>query len=78
MKFVPKKPRYTIPTSQIGAVVYAEKKAIGIQFVDPDGGHIFVTIPGAAVTELAAALTKALADNPEAKAWGPAPYAAAG
>jgi len=78
MKFVPKSPRYTIPTSQIGAVVYAERKAIGIQFVDPDGGQIFVTIPGAAVADLAASLNKAVSDHPEAKAWPPAPYAAGG
>ncbi len=74
MTFVPKAPRYVIPTSQISAVVYAEKKAIGIQFVDPEGGHIFITIPGAMVPALAASLTKAAKDNPDASAWPPAPY----
>ena len=77
MTFVPKTPRYVIPTSQIAAVVYAEKKAIGIQFVDPEGGHIFITIPGAIVPQLAASLTKAVQDNPEASAWPSAPYSTA-
>ncbi|MCW5773798.1 MAG: hypothetical protein KIT16_19305 [Rhodospirillaceae bacterium] len=72
--FRPKTPRYTIPTRQIGAVAYPDKKAVGIQFVDPEGGHIFVTIPGALVPQLADALKKAVEKNPEALKWEPAPY----
>ena len=76
MNFAPKPPRYTIPTGTIGAVLYPEKKAVGIQFVDPDGGHIFVTIPGALVPALAASLAKLAQDHPEIAAWQSAPYAA--
>ncbi|MGH7002514.1 MAG: hypothetical protein ACREIP_01060 [Alphaproteobacteria bacterium] len=56
-------------------MVYPEKKAVGVQFVDPEGGHIFITIPGAMLPLLAAALNKIAEDNPEVSAWQPAPYA---
>jgi hypothetical protein len=75
MAFAPKPPKYTIPTKEIGVVCYPERKAVGLQFADPEGNHIFITIPGAMLTELAAALSKAAADNPGAAAWPPAPYA---
>ncbi len=76
MAFVPKPPKYTIPTREIGVVCYPERKAVGLQFADPEGNHIFITIPGATLTALAAALDKAAADNPAAAAWPPAPYSA--
>ena len=75
MKFIPKPPRYTIPTTQIAAVTYTDKKAVGIQFVDPEGGHIFITIPGALVPQLAESLQKVAKENPDLSAWAPAPYA---
>jgi hypothetical protein len=76
MAFAPKAPKFTIPTREIGAVCYPDKKAVGIQFADPEGGHIFVTIPGAMLTVLAEALKKTAEAHPEALAWPPAPYAA--
>lgn len=76
MAFVPKPPKYTIPTREIGVVCYPEQKAVGLQFADPEGNHIFITVPGAALTTLADALKKAAADNPGAAAWPPAPYSA--
>ena len=75
MAFAPKPPKYTIPTKEIGVVCYPERKAVGLQFADPEGNHIFITIPGAMLTELADALKKA-AENPGAATWPPAPYAA--
>lgn len=72
--FRPKTPRYTIPTKEIGAVVYRDKKAVGIQFVDPEGGHIFVTIPGALVPLLAKELKAVAEAEPDLQAWQPAPY----
>jgi hypothetical protein len=77
MAFTPKPPKFTIPTLSIGAVCYPEKKAVGVQFIDPDGGHVFVSFPGALLRELAAALVKAADEHPEANAWPPAPYARA-
>jgi hypothetical protein len=77
MSFTPKPPKYTIPTRAIGAVCYPEQRAVGVQFVDPDGGHVFVTIPGALVLQLAEALRRTAEQHPEALAWPPAPYAAA-
>ena len=47
MAFAPKPPKFTIPTREIGVVCYPEQKAVGLQFADPEGNHIFVTIPGA-------------------------------
>jgi hypothetical protein len=76
MAFAPKPPKYTIPTKEIGVVCYPERKAVGLQFADPEGNHIFITIPGAMLGELADALKKAAADNPTAPTWPPAPYAA--
>jgi hypothetical protein len=76
MAFVPKSPKFTIPTREIGVVCYPEQKAVGLQFADPEGNHIFITIPGARLAELADALRKAAADNPDAPSWPPAPYAA--
>ncbi len=76
MAFVPKPPKYTIPTREIGVVCHPERKAVGIQFADPEGNHIFVTFPGAMLAALVEALTKTAADNPDAHAWPPAPYAA--
>lgn len=76
MAFVPKPPKYTIPTREIGVVCYPERKAVGLQFADPEGNHIFITIPGAMLASLAEALKKAGADNPGAASWPPAPYAA--
>ena len=78
MAFVPKTPKFTIPTREIGVVCYPEQKAVGIQFADPEGNHIFITIPGAKIAELADALRKTAADNPDAPSWPPAPYAARG
>jgi len=78
MAFVPKTPKYTIPTREIGVVCYPERKAVGLQFADPEGNHIFVTIPGDKIAELADALRKTAADNPGAASWPPAPYAARG
>ncbi len=76
MAFVPKPPKYTIPTREIGVVCYPERKAVGLQFADPEGNHIFITLPGSALTALADSIKKALADNPGAAAWPPAPYSA--
>ncbi len=76
MAFVPKPPKYTIPTREIGVVCYPERKAVGLQFADPEGNHIFITIPGAALTKLADALKKTAADNPAIASWPPAPYSA--
>jgi len=78
MAFVPKPPKFTIPTREIGVVCYPEQKAVGLQFADPEGNHIFITIPGAKIAELAEALKKVGAENPEAPSWPPAPYAARG
>ena len=76
MAFAPKLPKFTIPTREIGVVCYPDQKAVGIQFADPEGGHIFITIPGAMLPELAAALKKIGDERPEALAWPPAPYQA--
>jgi hypothetical protein len=76
MAFAPKLPKYTIPTKEIGVVCYPDRKAVGIQFADPEGNHIFVTIPGEMVGTLADALNKVRADHPESPAWPPAPYQA--
>jgi hypothetical protein len=76
MAFVPKTPKYTIPTREIGVVCYPEQKGIGIQFADPEGGHIFITIPGAMVPVLAEALKQTAERYPVALTWPPAPYAA--
>jgi len=76
MAFVPKTPKFTIPTREIGVVCYPEQKAVGIQFADPEGSHIFVTIPGAMLATLADALIKVGTDNPDAPSWHPAPYQA--
>jgi hypothetical protein len=76
MAFAPKLPKYTIPTKEIGIVCYPDRKAVGIQFADPEGNHIFITIPGAMVATLADALNKVGAENPDAPNWPPAPYQA--
>jgi hypothetical protein len=76
MAFVPKPPKYTIPTREIGVVCYPEQKAVGLQFADPEGNHIFITMPGAMLATLSDALKKTAADHPAATAWAPAPYAA--
>ena len=76
--FAPKPPKYTIPTREIGVVCHPERKAVGVQFADPEGNHIFITIPGAQLTVLAEALRKAAAENPDSADWPPAPYAAGG
>jgi len=76
MAFVPKLPKFTIPTREIGVVCYPEQKAVGLQFADPEGNHIFITIPGAMLATLSDALKKVGADNPGAAAWPPAPYSA--
>jgi hypothetical protein len=76
MAFAPKPPKFTIPTREIGVVCYPERKAVGLQFADPEGNHIFITIPGAKLSELAEALKKVGAENPEAPSWPPAPYQA--
>ena len=76
MAFAPKMPKYTIPTKEIGVVCYPDRKAVGIQFADPEGNHIFITIPGEMVATLADAMKKATADNPDLPTWPPAPYQA--
>ena len=78
MAFAPKPPKYTIPTREIGVVCHPERKAVGVQFADPEGNHIFITIPGAQLTELAEALRQVAAENPDSANWPPAPYAARG
>jgi len=78
MSFVPKLPKYTIPTREIGVVCYPDRKAVGLQFADPEGNHIFITIPGEMLGTLADALTKAQADNPDSRTWPPAPYQSRG
>jgi hypothetical protein len=76
MAFAPKPPKFTIPTREIGVVCYPEQKAVGLQFADPEGNHIFITIPGAKIAELADALKKVGTENPDAPSWPPAPYEA--
>jgi|RhiMethySRZTD1v2_1073278.scaffolds.fasta_scaffold2317709_1 hypothetical protein len=76
MAFAPKLPKYQIPTREIGVVCYPDRKAVGIQFADPEGNHIFITIPGALVATLAGDLNKVVADHPDAPTWPPAPYQA--
>ena len=76
MAFVPKAPKYTIPTREIGVVCYPERKAVGLQFADPEGNHIFITMPGAMLATLAEAMRKTAVDNPDVPTWPPAPYAA--
>ena len=76
MAFVPKPPKFTIPTREIGVVCYPEQKAVGLQFADPEGNHIFISIPGAMLATLTEAIRKVGAENPGVSAWPPAPYAA--
>ena len=76
MAFAPKPPKYTIPTKEIGVVCHPERKAVGLQFADPEGNHIFITIPGAMLGTLAEALKKAAAENRDIASWPPAPYQA--
>lgn len=56
----PKPPSYVIPTTEIGVVVYPDREAVGIQFVDPDGNQVLVTVPGGVL----AALGRELQDLP--------------
>lgn len=67
----PKRPAFVIPTSEIGAVVYVEKKAVGIQFVDPNGQQVFISIPGRMIPALAKSLNDLAVSSPEILQWSP-------
>lgn len=64
-------PDYIISTSELGVVVYPDKHAVGIQFVDPDGAQAFVAIPGKMIPLLAQALSDLATNMPSVLEWMP-------
>ena len=68
----PKSPDYILPTSEIGVVLYLEKTAVGLQFVDPSGAQIFVSLPGSVLPHLAQAISDLVNKTPDVLSWRPA------
>lgn len=64
-------PDYVIPTGEIAIVTYPQKKAVGIQFVDPDGKQAFIWIPGGALPALRRMIDRTTAENPSVLRWTP-------
>lgn len=69
----PKAPAYVIPSTEIGIVIYREKEAVGLQFVDPNGEQIFVSLPGKILPHLGQSIVDACSNNPELLGWLPSP-----
>lgn len=67
----PKSPDYVLPATEIGAVAYLEKEAVGIQFVDPSGSTIFVALPGVALPVLAKSISDLVLKMPAVLDWKP-------
>ncbi|MDF3035876.1 MAG: hypothetical protein K0S28_1150 [Paucimonas sp.] len=67
----PQTPKYVIPTYEFGFVTYPNEAAVGFQFVDPNGDHVFVAIPGSFVPNLAKQLSDMIAEAPAIMAWKP-------
>lgn len=67
----PKPPDYVIPTREIGAVIYQDKEAVGLQFVDPNGDQVFISIPGSVVPKLGQALLDLALHMPAILQWPP-------
>lgn len=64
-------PDYVISASELGVVVYPDKRAVGIQFVDPGGAQAFVAIPGKMIPLLAQSLSDLVANTPSVLEWMP-------
>ena len=64
-------PDFVISTSELGVVVYPDKRAVGIQFVDPGGAQVFVAIPGQIIPLLAKSLSDLATNNPDVLEWSP-------
>jgi hypothetical protein len=65
----PRPPDYAIPATEIGVVVYQERQAVGLQFVDPSGAQIFVSIPGSLLPLLAQEMSDLAVKMPAILSW---------
>lgn len=65
----PRPPAYVIPTTEIGVVIYQDREAVGIQFVDPAGEQVLVTIPGSALAALGQSIQDLTVKMPAVLHW---------
>jgi hypothetical protein len=68
----PKPPSFVIPTNEIGLVMYVDREAVGIQFVDPNGDQVFVSISGQVLPQLAKSISELTTKMPAVLNWRPA------
>jgi hypothetical protein len=69
----PQRPNFIISSNEMGVVMYAEKKAVGFQFVDPNGQQAFLWVPGKILAQLADTIPEFLESRPEVLSWNPPP-----
>jgi hypothetical protein len=69
----PGRPDFIVSTTEMGVVMYAEKKAVGLQFVDPNGQQAFLWVPGKILAQLAETIPEFLESHPEVLDWNPPP-----
>ena len=63
-------PDFVIPAAAFGLVVYTEEQAVGFQYLDPDGGNVFVAVPGQSIRWLIDDMEKLIDRMPEVEEWG--------
>lgn len=60
---------YVIPVKELGLVIHQEKSQVGIQFVDPAGGVVFLPMPMRVLLGLAAEVNDLAKKMPDVLDW---------
>lgn len=62
-------PDYVIATTELGVVLFQEKEAVGIQFVDTAGYRYFLPLPGSVLPELGKSISDLALKMPAVLQW---------
>lgn len=63
------RPDWVIPATGIGPVLFLEREAVGIQFVDTEGVGYLVPLSGEALAGLGKAIADLIASSPAVLNW---------
>ncbi len=62
-------PDFVLACTKIGAVIYPDQRAVGLEIVDPAGQRLFVSLQGRVLAELAKQLQELADQHPEVREW---------